>query len=123
MPNHQNFIDKLINTFKRDIFEEPKQNVAQTSKTSPNKIAAKERVVMAMHELKDYYPAHARQRKNIYHFLNKKLGLDVPIYDYDDTGENTLLSLDPNGTQQAEYNYIIEKFTTHLLEKETNNHQ
>ncbi|AWM80002.1 hypothetical protein DKL61_06305 [Gammaproteobacteria bacterium ESL0073] len=120
MPNHQSFIDKLINTFKRDIFEAPSAAKRQVGDIQANKMAAKEKVVLAMHELKDYYPAHARQRKNIYHYLNKKLDVDVHIYDYDETGENTLLSLDPNGLQKDEYNYIIEKFTTSLLEKESN---
>lgn len=120
MSGHQSFIDKLINTFKRDMFETTPPLKHPQSNSEPNRTAIKEKVVLAIHELKDYYPPHARQRKNIYHYLNKKLDLDLNTYDYDDTGENTLLSLDPKGLQKDEYNYIIEKFTDALLEKETN---
>lgn len=121
MPNHQNFIDKLINTFKRDIFEESRPTKQSLNNSFSNETTAKENVVLAIYELKDYYPAHARQRKNVYQYLNKKLDVNVQLYDYDDTGENTLLSLDPNGLQQAEYNYIIDKFTNSLLEKDIKN--
>lgn len=75
---------------------------------------ARLKVILTINELKEDYPVSFRQRKNIYNYLNKKLDVDIAPYDYDDTGENTILSLDPHGTQQGEYNYIVNKYVTAL---------
>ncbi len=79
-----------------------------------NELEAKELVIVTINQLKDDYPVNFRQRKNVYNYLNKHLELDIAMYDYDDTGENTILSLDPQGTQQGEYNYIVNKYATAL---------
>lgn len=110
-------INKLRNTFNRDIFEVKDKPEQTKDKNLITDIKAKETVIVTINQLKQDYPAHIRQRKNVYNYLNKKLGLDIAVYDYDDTGENTILSLDPTGTQQGEYNYIVEKFTAALKDK------
>ena len=116
----QSFIDKLFNK-KLAINEVRESTFVSTPEKLIDKpmksIMAQENVVMAIAEFKHEYPAHARQRKNVYRYLNKKLDLDLALYDYDDTGENTILSFDPNGIRQAEHRYIIDKFTNALLEK------
>lgn len=117
------FLDKLFNRkpTASEASKKPIDPIPESSSKKPlNSIMAQEKVVIAINEFKHEYPAHSRQRKNVYRYLNKKLDLNLAVYDYDDTGENTILSLDPNGTKQAEYRFIIDKFANALLEKHSN---
>ncbi|MFD1260170.1 hypothetical protein [Entomomonas asaccharolytica] len=112
-------LSKLKNTFKKNNSyqtnlqrELPKQEMPVN-----DEMRIKQKVILTIKQIREDYPVSVRQRKNVYHYLNKKLGLDIAMYDYDDTGENTILSLDPSGTQQGEYNYIVEKYATALKNK------
>jgi hypothetical protein len=52
----------------------------------------------------------SRQREDLYDYLNKELGLNLDVYDYDGTGDHARFACDAK-SQAWETDYVLEKLS------------